>query len=114
MRLSKWTVLMMLSIAPMVTACGTTLSTVTTTDAPQTSTSAATDAAQPRYVLCSEDPPIGYSVAKDGKEEDRGNAFDSPETVGSPKTRGTIRNHNTVVIAACAPMYDRYKEKPVQ
>jgi hypothetical protein len=75
-----------------------TIGTIKTTDGVPTS---APNTPKVRYVLCSEDPQISYNSPKPGQEEDRANAFDTDQTVGDPKTRGTIRNHNAVVLAAC-------------
>lgn len=102
------------------TGCGTTPSTETANaglsglaaTAPAAGSAKETDAAKARYVLCSEVPPITYNAPDEGQQDDRANAYDTPETVGDPKTRGTIRYFNTTVIAACSPMYDRYK-RPV-
>lgn len=90
-------------------ACGVTPSIGTENAGLSGLSATATDASKARYVLCAEVPPIGYSVPQEGQFDDRANAYDTPETVGSPRTRGTIRYFNTTVIAACAPMYDRFK-----
>lgn len=86
--------------------CGSlTTPTIATVDAVPTHAPAGTNVAPPRYILCSQDPLISYSAPKPGQEEDRANAFDSPETIGAdaPRVpaRGTIRYHNAAVKAAC-------------
>lgn len=53
------------------------------------------------YVLCALDPPISYAAPKPGQVETAANSFDTTATVGRPGERGTIRDHNAVVGAAC-------------
>ena len=57
---------------------------------------AATPTAIARSLPCAEDPPVKFNEAKRGETEDRGNAFDTPETIAQ------IRHHNAVVVARCS------------
>lgn len=89
------------ALAPllMLAACQSlTTPTISTVDGVPTH---APNVTPPKYILCSLDPVIKYAGAKPGELDDATNHLDRAATIGDPQTRGTIRNHNTVVRAAC-------------